>query len=308
MNKFLRLTGVVGLLAAAGTATGFALWLGASSPATAAGDAGGHGETAIQRKHWSFAGVRGRFDKEQLQRGFQVFQEVCSACHGLKRVYFRNLSEPGGPEFPAEAVKALAASWPNQIFDGPNDQGDIATRRGRIIKRPARLSDPILGPYDNDNQARASQNGALPPDLSIIVKARTVEHHGSVISHVVQMVKDVVNGYQEAGADYLYALMTGYKEPPAGVKMSPGMNYNVAFPGHQIAMVEPLTDGRVTYQSKAVPATKAQYAEDVTAFLAWTADPRLNDRKSMGWLVMLYLLVTTVLLYLAKRRLWSSVH
>ncbi|MEZ5816126.1 MAG: cytochrome c1 [Hyphomicrobiaceae bacterium] len=276
-------------------------------PATGVSAAGGE-PAHIERQSWSFAGIRGKFDKEQLQRGFQVYQEVCSSCHGLKRVYFRNLAEPGGPQFNEEAVKALAASWPNQIFDGPNDEGNIATRKGVIIKRPARLSDPILGPYDNDKQARAAQNGALPPDLSIITKARGVEYHGGVIGHIGHMLRDVVNGYQEGGADYLYALMTGYKKPPADFKLAEGMNYNTAFPGNQIAMIEPLSDGRVKYQNKDVPKTVDQYARDVTAFLSWAADPRLEERKGMGWVTMLYLLVTSVLLYLAKRKLWSHLH
>ncbi|MDX2159040.1 MAG: cytochrome c1 [Hyphomicrobiaceae bacterium] len=299
--------GITGL---ARSALAAAVMAGASvalpgAPANAAGDAP---PPHIERQTWSFAGIKGRFDTEQLQRGFQVYQEVCASCHGLKRVYFRNLSEPGGPEFNEEAVKALAASWPNQIFDGPNEQGDIATRKGQIIKRPARLSDPILGPYDNDNQARAAQNGALPPDLSIITKARTVEYHGSVGGHVVQMMKDILNAYQESGPDYVHALLTGYKNAPADFKLAPGMNYNSAFPGNQIAMTEPLTNGRVKYQSKDIPATVDQYSRDVTAFLAWAADPRLNERKGMGWLVMLYLAITAVLLYFAKRKLWSSVH
>jgi cytochrome c1 len=301
--------GITGL--ARGTALALAtaaafIGLAAAGPAALA--AGDGAPPHIDRQSWSFAGVRGRFDKEQLQRGFQVYQEVCASCHGLKRVYFRNLSEPGGPEFPEAAVKELAANWPNQIFDGPNEQGDIATRKGQIIKRPARLSDPVLGPYDNDNQARAAQNGALPPDLSLIVKARTVEYHGSILGHIGTMLRDVANGYQEAGADYVHAVLTGYKTPPAGFALSPGMTYNEAFPGRQIAMTEPLSDGRVKYQNESVPRTVQQYSADVTAFLAWASDPRLNERKSMGWLVMLYLLVTTVLLYFAKRRLWSSVH
>jgi cytochrome c1 len=297
--------GIAGL--ARGTATLCAIFgtvsVLATEPAAAAG-----GETHIERQDWSFAGIKGRFDRAQLQRGFQVYQEVCASCHGLKRVFFRNLAEPGGPQFNVEAVKGLAASWPNQIFDGPDDQGNIATRKGAIIKRPARLSDPILGPYDNDKQARASQNGALPPDLSIITKARGVEYHGGVIGHIGHMIRDVANGYQEGGADYVHAILTGYKEPPADFKLADGMNFTTAFPGNQIAMIPPLTDGRVKYQSKEVPQTVEQYSTDVTAFLAWAADPRLEERKSMGWVVMLYLLVTSVLLYFAKKRLWSKLH
>lgn len=299
--------GITGLARGAlGLASAFGLMLSlAATPVAAAGE---EPPPHIDRQSWSFAGVRGTFDNEQLQRGFQVYKEVCAACHGLKRVYFRNLAEETGPGFPEEAVKALAASWPNQIFDGPNDDGDIATRKGRIIKRPARLSDPILGPYDNDNQARTSQNGALPPDLSLITKARTIEYHGSIVGHIFQMMKDIGNAYQESGPDYLHALLTGYVNPPGNFKVSDGMSYNAVYPGRQIAMIAPMSDGVVKYQNESIPRTVDQYSRDVTAFLAWAADPRLEERKGMGWLVMLYLLVTSVLLYLAKRRLWSTVH
>lgn len=280
------------------------------APATAAGDG-----PEISRHKWSFGGPTGKFDKAQLQRGFQVFQEVCTACHGLKRVYFRNLAEPGGPEFPEDRVKELAAKWPNQIFDGPNDQGVVADRRGQLLKRPARLSDPILGPYENDQAARAAQNGALPPDLSLIAKARSAGGSNSVIALLAGMPRDILGAYQESGADYIYALLTGYSNPPADMKLpdgtpfklTEGMTYNAAFPGHQIAMVAPLRDNQVKYQDGS-KQTVAQYAEDVTAFLHWAADPKMQERKSIGLLVMLYLLVTTVLLYLAKKRLWSRVH
>lgn len=288
-----------GMKVLAGVALATAL---AASPAQAAGDA-----PAIDRQTWSFAGLRGHFDKAQLQRGFQVYQQVCADCHSLKRVNFRNLAEPGGPGFPEEAVKALAASWPNQIFDGPNENGEIANRRGQLIKRPARLSDPILGPYDNEQAARAAQNGALPPDLSLITKARAVEYNGSLLAHPFHMLRDIVNGYQEGGADYLYALLTGYSNAPASMKLADGMAYNKAFPGHQIAMQAPLQAGRVKYGDGS-PATVEQYARDVTAFLAWAGDPKLEERKSMGLRVLLYLLVTALLLYFTKKRLWSKLH
>ncbi|MFM9940190.1 MAG: cytochrome c1 [Hyphomicrobiaceae bacterium] len=299
------MTKTFGMKVLAGLA--LALAIGAApAPVTAAGD------TPIIKRHdkWTYGGLRGHFDNVQLQRGFQVYQEVCAACHGLKRVYFRNLAEPGGPGFPEEAVKALAASWPNQIFAGPNDAGDIADRRGRILKRPALLSDPILGPYDNDKAAAAANNGAVPPDLSLITKARTgaAEYHGSLIGHPVQMLSDIVRGYQEGGSDYVYALLNGYDNTPANMKMADGMHYNKAFPGYQIAMAKPLQDGQVKYQDPATPRTVAQYAEDVTAFLAWAGDPKLEERKSMGLKVLLYLLITTLLLYLAKKRLWSRLH
>lgn len=274
----------------------------AAASAQAAGDGGHH----IEHQHWSYGGMFGHYDKEQLQRGFRVYKEVCSACHGLKRVAFRNLAEPGGPEFPEEAVKALAAEWPNQITDGPNDDG-------AMFQRPARLSDRILGPYKNDKEARAAQNGALPPDLSLITRARNTHNEAAWPMHVLLMARDVFTGYQEGGSNYLYALLTGYHEAPADYKLADGMNYNAAFPGNQIAMPNILDGGPVNYadgqEKYDGPASSLeQNARDVTAFLAWAADPSLNERKQIGWLVMLYLLITTVLLYFGKRRLWSKFH
>lgn len=257
----------------------------------------GHAE--IERQKWPFAGFRGQFDKAQLQRGFAVYEKVCANCHGLSRIYFRNLVQPGGPEFPEEAVKALAAAWPNQITDGPNDEG-------KMFERPAKLSDPIRGPYHNAQEARAAQNGALPPDLSLIVKARNVERNSSWYTQPFLMLGDIAKGYQEGGADYLHALLTGYTDPPAGVTVSDGMYYNKAFPGHQLAMPPPLTDDAVKY-ADGTPATLENHARDITAFLAWAADPTLDQRKRIGWSAMLYLLITTVLLYLGKKRIWAAI-
>lgn len=275
----------------------------------AAGSAGafaaGGEHQQIERQAWSFSGFRGQFDQAQLQRGFQVYQTVCANCHGLSRVRFRNLAEPGGPGFPEEAVKKLAESWPNQIPE-MNDQGEIADKNG-LIKRPAKLFDPILGPYLNDKQARANQNGALPPDLSIIAKARNVHHEATWYVHPFLMLGDILKSYQEGAPDYLYALLTGYSDPPEGVTVGEGMYYNKAFPGHQLAMVPPLSDGAVDYQDGS-PKTVDQYARDVTAFLAWAADPSHDQRKRIGWQVMLYLLITTALLYVGKRRVWSKLH
>ncbi len=265
--------------------------------AAAAHAEGGHIE--IERQEWSFSGIRGQFDKAQLQRGFQVYKEVCSACHGMKRLYFRNLSQPGGPEFPEEAVKALAAEWPYQITDGPNDEG-------KMFERPAKASDPMNGPYKNEKEARAAQNGALPPDLTLIAKARGVERDPKWFVHPFLMLGDIAKGYQEGGADYSHALLTGYVDPPAGVKVNDGMYYNKYFPGQQLGMPPPLSDGVVTYQDGTAP-TLENYASDVSAFLSWTADPTLNQRKRIGWQVVLYLLVTTVLLYLGKKRIWSKI-
>lgn len=286
----------------------------AGKPADAAAPA--HMSHEIERQKWPFAGFKGQFDKAQLQRGFLVYKEVCSACHGLKRLSFRNLSEPGGPEFDAEAVKALATGWDNKIAE-LNDDGEAAvatkdkdgkTNGFKYVTRPAKPSDPILGPYANDKAARAAQNGALPPDLSIIAKARGVHREASPIVHALLMLGDMIGGYQEGGPDYIYALMTGYGEPPASMKMADGMNYNHAFPGNQLAMPPPLSDGRVTKeQGYLIEPTAENYARDISAFLAWSADPSLNQRKRIGWQVMLYLLVTTALLYFAKKRIWAKI-
>jgi cytochrome c1 len=282
----------------------FAQSLGASlalvmSAGIAVAAEAGH-EAHIERQPWAFSGFTGQFDKAQLQRGFQVYKEVCAACHGLKRLYFRNLVQPGGPEFPEEAVKKLAAEWPNQITDGPNDQG-------KMFERPALLSDPIRGPYHNDQEARAAQNGALPPDLTLIARARNVERNPSWWVHPFLMLGDILQSYQEGGADYVYALLTGFEEtPPAGFELAEGKYYNKVFPGHQISMPPPLSDGVVTYQD-GTPAKAENYARDVVAFLSWAADPSLDQRKRIGWQVILYLIVTTVLLYFGKRRIWSAV-
>lgn len=262
--------------------------------ANAAGDA-----PVIERQPWSFAGWRGRFDQNQLQRGFQVYKDACAQCHGISRVDFRNLAQPGGPVFNEDAVKGLAATY--EVNDGPNDDG-------KMFKRPGRLADKIPPPYANEKEARSVHNGAYPPDLSLITKARGLEYHGSLFAHPFHLLKDMVTGYQEAGADYVYALLTGYVDKPADFKLADGMNYNRAFAGHQISMPPPLTEGGVTKYQDGTPATVDQMARDVVAFLSWTGDPKHDERKRMGLLVVLYLLVTSVLLYLAKRRIWSSAH
>lgn len=259
---------------------------------------GGHAH--IARQTWSFGGFTGQYDQATLQRGFQIYKDVCSACHGLKRVRFRNLAEPGGPAFPEESVKALAAEWPNKITDGPDDSG-------KMFERTSKLFDPILGPFKNDQEARSAQGGALPPDLSLIAKARNVEYTGPFWAHPFSMLRDIATSYQEGGPDYIYALLTGYSdEVPADIKLAEGMHYNAAFPGHQIAMPAPLAkDNFVKYQDGS--GSLEQNAHDIAAFMAWAADPTLNERKSIGWLVMLYLAVTTLLLYLGKKRIWSKI-
>lgn len=251
----------------------------------------------IERQSWPFGGFFGTFDKAQLQRGFQVYSEVCSSCHELNRIFYRNLAQPGGPEFPEDAVKALAAAA--QVEDGPDDEG-------AMFKRPGLLSDPLPKIYANEKEARSIHNGAYPPDLSLMARARNTENIAPWYIHPFLMLRDIAVGYQEGGADYIHALLTGYKDPPADVQVMDGMNYNVAFPGHQIAMANPFAggDGQVEYQD-GTPATVENYARDVAAFLSWTADPRLEERKRIGWMVILYLIITTGLLYVGKKRLWS---
>jgi ubiquinol-cytochrome c reductase cytochrome c1 subunit len=312
---------------------GLTVSIGAFVPGSAI--ASGGGTDHIEAQHWSFGGVRGHFERNQLQRGFQVYKEVCSTCHGVKRLSFRNLVEKGGPEFPEEGAKALAATY--KIVDGPNDQG-------KMFKRPGRLSDRIPNPFSNDAEARSANNGALPPDLSLIALARKVETEHSFWQVPFFMAKDIVMNYQEGGADYVHALLSGYRdEPPAYKedhghlirvsaeeakanpklprcasitsekgspdvcnKLADGMQYNAYFPGNQIAMPPPLRDGAVKY-TDGTPGTLDNYARDVTAFLAWAADPKLEERKRLGLMTMLYLAVTAVLLGFAKRRVWSGI-
>jgi len=223
-------------------------------------------------RDWSFDGMFGTFDRAALQRGFQVYKEVCAACHSLKLVAYRNLTGIG---LGVDQIKVVAAEF--EVTDGPNDEGEM-------FRRPARPSDRFVKPFANENAARAGNNGALPPDLSLMTKAR------------------------KGGADYLHALLTGYKEePPAGVKLGEGMSYNVYFPGNQIAMAPPIADDAVEY-ADGTKATVDQVAADVSAFLAWAAEPELEERKRLGLKVLLFLIVFTALLYALKRQIWSDQH
>jgi ubiquinol-cytochrome c reductase cytochrome c1 subunit len=276
--------------------------LGSVPTAHAAGEAG----PTPPRQTWTFGGLTGYFDNNQLRRGYTVYKEVCASCHGLKRIAFRHLVEKGGPELDEEGAKNLASTF--QVVDGPNDDG-------KMFKRPARLTDRLPSPFSNDNEARSANNGALPPDLSLITMARSVHEEKPAWKVPFAMVKDIVTAYQESGSDYVYALLNGYEDAPKGVTVGDGLNYNKYFPGFQIAMANPFAggDGLVKYPKgpdgkPEAPETVAQYTKDVTAFLAWAGDPKLEERKRMGPIVMIYLLITTLLLYGAKRRLWKSVH
>jgi cytochrome c1 len=231
-------------------------------------------EPEIAAQSWSFNGPFGTFDRAQLQRGYQVYHDVCSSCHSMRLLSYRNLGEPGGPEFSPAAVEALAAQA--EVTDGPDDKGEM-------FKRPGRPSDSFRLPFPNPQAARAANNGALPPDLSVMAKAR------------------------EGGPDYVYAILTGYRQAPAGFPMAQGMHYSVAFPGHQIAMPPPLLDGIVTYTDGTKP-TLDNYAKDVAAYLMWTAEPKLEERHKLGLRVMIFLIVFAVIMFLAKRAVWARLH
>jgi ubiquinol-cytochrome c reductase cytochrome c1 subunit len=249
----------------------------------------------IEKQNWTFSGLTGHFDKPQLRRGYTVYKNVCSACHGLRLLSYRNLNEPGGPEFSKETVDGIAAEA--QVTE-LNDDGEPA-------ERPGKASDRFVSPYPNDKAAAAAQNGAVPPDLSVIAKARSYERHAAWYMEPVLWAGDIFTNYQESGPDYIVALLMGYAPPPADMKMAPGMNYNKAFPGHQIAMPNPLSDGQVTYEDS-TPGTVENYAKDVTAFLMWAAEPKLEERKRMGIKVLVYLLILAGLLYLSKRAIWRN--
>ena len=251
----------------------------------------------IARQDWTFGGMTGHYDKEQLRRGYQVYKDVCAACHGLRLLHYRNLSEPGGPEFAEGNVEQMAAEA--QVTDGPNDDGEMFTR-------PGKPADRFVSPYPNPKAAAAANGGALPPDLSVMAKARTIERAGPWYLEPLNWISDVTTNYQEQGPDYIHALLTSYAEAPSGMTMAPGMYYNAAFPGHQIAMPAPLSDGQVTYPD-GVPATLDNYSRDISAFLMWAAEPKLEERKRMGLKVLIYLSILAALLYLSKRALWRKI-
>ncbi len=261
--------------------------LAIAGPALAAGDA-----PHVDKQDWSFAGPFGQFDKAQLQRGFQVYQEVCSSCHGLNLVSFRNLAEEGGPGFSVDEVKALAAEY--SIEDGPDDEGEMFEREGKPF-------DKFPSPFPNEQAARASNNGAYPPDLSLIAKARAVTRG------FPWFVLDIATQYQENGPDYLYGLLTGYHEAPEGYEVPEGQYYNTSFiSGKTLSMAPPLSDELVEYTDGS-PMTTEQYARDVSAFLMWAAEPHLEARKRIGFGVMVFLILFASLLYFTKRKIWSNV-
>lgn len=257
--------------------------------------AGGEAGPEIKRQEWSFGGFNGQYDKAQLQRGFGVYKEVCAACHGMKLLSYRNLSQKGGPEFSKE--QALAIAKEATVIDGVNSDGEPN-------ERPGKLSDRFQGPFKNQAEARSANNGAFPPDFSVLAKARTIHRHVPWYTEPYWWGYDMATAYEEKGSDYIYALLTGYATAPKGVTLGDGMNYNKVFAGHQIAMASPLSEDAIEY-ADGTPTTLEQHAKDVTAFMAWASEPHLNARKNLGKRIQLYLLIFALLLFLAKKSVWS---
>jgi ubiquinol-cytochrome c reductase cytochrome c1 subunit len=268
--------------------------IGTSFNAYASGD----GEHEMEHQKWSFNGLRGTYDRDSMQRGYQVYREVCASCHALEHLSFRHLGDKGAPFYDENypnpndnpVVKAFAKDW---------DIADIDADSGDEISRPGIPADKFPLIYPNEPAARASNGGGLPPDLSIITKART------------------------GGADYVYAILTGFHEAPHDVKMAEGMYYNVMFPGNQIGMAPPLADGLIEYapvqhvtghgaeqhvETVAAPeATVEQMARDVTEFLTWAGDPKMEARKKLGFATFLYLMLFSLLLFFTYKEVWRGV-
>ena len=231
---------------------------------------------------FSFEGPFGTYDRAALQRGFQVYKEVCSACHSMKRVAFRALAEEGGPGFTEAQVKAIAKSY--QLPAPPNKNGEIFDANGERLTRPGIPADHFPPPFANENAARMANGGALPPDLSLLAKAL------------------------EGGPARIYSILTGFGETaPADFKVPDGKFYNPYFSGWNIGMPPPLVDGSVTY-SDGTTATVAQEAHDVATFLAWAAEPHMEARKRLGFEVLIFLIALSGLLYLSYRRVWKDLH
>lgn len=292
-----------------------AVLLSGAAPAFAAGG----GQKHPEHQHWHFSGIFGKYDPNALQRGYQVYETVCSNCHSLNLVAFRNLGQKGGPfhldrcpaGFPESldcsnpndnpVVKALASKYKYQVTDGPDDTGEM-------FQRPPVPSDYIPAPYANEQLARMANNNALPPDLSLIAKARS------------------------GGPDYIFSLITGYEDPPPTVQIGAGQHYNPYFPGDMsqalkpqyihdghpvegvevppggvLAMAPPLADGIIEYGDGS-PQTAEQYARDVTEFLMWAAEPKMEARKALGVMTIIYLIILAGILYWSYRKIWSKLH
>jgi ubiquinol-cytochrome c reductase cytochrome b/c1 subunit len=241
---------------------------------------------------WSFAGPFGKYDRGALQRGLKIYKEVCSNCHGLSYIAFRNLADPGGPGYSAAQAAAFASEY--KIKDGPNDQGDM-------FERPGRLADYFPSPFANDQAARAANGGGLPPDLSLIAKARSYERG------FPWFIIDFFSQFQEQGPNYVAAVLQGYEKKPANFTLPEGNYYNKYFPGHAIKMPQPLANGQVTFDDGS-PATLEQYAKDIATFLMWAAEPQMEARKRLGLQVFVFLILFTGLMYFTKKKVWADAH
>ncbi|WP_316160500.1 cytochrome c1 [Bradyrhizobium sp. SZCCHNRI20481] len=283
-----------GRKAAPMVSTAIALVAAVSLLAGSMGDArASEGQENPPSASWSFAGPFGTFDRGAVQRGLKVYKEVCSNCHSLQYVAFRNLAEPGGPGYSAAQAAAFAAEY--KIKDGPNDAGDM-------FERPGRPADYFPSPFPNEQAARAANGGAAPPDLSLMAKARSYKRG------FPWFLIDFFTQFQEQGPNYINALLQGYEEtPPHGVTIPEGSYYNKYFPGHAIKMPPPLSDGQVTFDDGS-PATVKQYAHDVATFLMWTAEPHMEARKRLGYQVFIFLIIFAGLMYFTKKRVWAAAH
>jgi ubiquinol-cytochrome c reductase cytochrome b/c1 subunit len=266
------------------------LMAGGTQSAKAADEHGGPTPPSLS---WSFAGPFGKFDRGALQRGYKVYKEVCSTCHSMSLIHFRNLADAGGPGF--SAAQALAVASEIKVQDGPNDAGDM-------FERPGRLADPFPKPFPNENAARAANGGAYPPDLSLMAKARNYDRG------FPQFVFDFFTQFQEKGPNYIDALLQGYVDPaPKDFALPPGAYYNKYFPGHAIKMPKPISDDQVTYDD-GTPQKVENYAKDVSTFLMWTAEPHLEARKRIGLQVMVFLIIFAFLMYFTKKKVWANAH
>ncbi len=227
----------------------------------------------LLKQKWSFQSFFGKFDRASLQRGYQVYAEVCASCHSMQYLSYRNLMEKGGPEFSEEQAKAIAANF--EVTDGPNSDGEMFTR-------PGKLSDKFVMPYANVEEAKLSNGGAYPPDMSVLLKARS------------------------GGADYIYSVLLGYEDPPEGMKLDDGVYYNKYMYGNKIKMPQQLYDDLVTYVDGTV-ATPEQMAKDITTFMAWTAEPKLEERHKFGFRAISYLIILTILVYFSMKKIWSRI-
>lgn len=230
-------------------------------------------KVSLLKNKWSFEGIFGTFDRASLRRGYQVYNEVCSTCHSINLLSYRNLSEKGGPEFSLESTKNIAASF--EVIDGPNSEGEMFTRTGR-------LSDKFIKPYPNVQAAKSANGGAYPPDMSVLVKARG------------------------GGANYIYSILLGYEDPPEGFNLDEGVYYNKYMPGNNIKMPNVLSDGLLDYED-GTGATAQQMAKDVSTFLTWVSEPSLEARHKIGFKVILYLIILALLVYLSMKKLWLRV-